>query len=161
MHLALGLSWGPSSLALVHLPTSSTSDPGYWNSWLSWPALLVSSGLVMNVTPAGVQTCLWVQGSRTESSWQLLTAVLLLVCWRVKNTKSLEKVLQVRGSIQSPEFPEFFRNGSKRSGVLENSGVTIEWEKSGSLSPEGTQPDRQSLRQSGERGVKQKQVRAR
>ena len=83
------------------------------------------------------------------------------MCWRVENAKSLEKVLRVRGSVQSPEFPEFFRNGSEKSGVLENSRVTIKREKSGGLSPEGTQPDRQSLRQSGERGVKQKQVRAR
>ena len=55
--------------------------------------------VVMNVTLTGVRTCLWVQGLRTESSWQLLTAVLLLVCWRVENVKSLEKVLQVRGSV--------------------------------------------------------------
>ena len=72
--------------------------------------------------------CLWVQGLRTKSSWQLLTAVLLLVCWRVENMKSLEKVLQVRGSVRSPEFPEFFWNGSKKSRVPENSGV-IEWER--------------------------------
>ena len=69
--------------------------------------------------------CLWVQGSRVESSWQLLTAVLLLVCWKNKNAKSLEKVLQIRRSVRSPEFPEFFRNGSEKSGVLQNSGVTI------------------------------------
>ena len=72
--------------------------------------------------------CLWVQGSRTESSWQLLTAILLLVCWKNENAKSLEKVLRVRGLVRSPEFPEFFRNGSKKSGVPENSGV-IEWER--------------------------------
>ena len=72
---------------------------------------------VTNITPAGVRLCLWVQGSRTKSSWQLLTAVLLLVCWRVKNAKSLEKVLQVRGLVRSPEFLEFFRNGSEKSEV--------------------------------------------
>ena len=72
--------------------------------------------------------CLWVQGSRVESSWQLLTAVLLFVCWRVENAKSLEKVLRVQGLVQSPEFPEFFQNGSEKSGVPENSGV-IEWER--------------------------------
>ena len=71
----------------------------------------------MNVTLAGVRTCLWVQGLRTESSWQLLTAVLLLVCWQDENVKSLEKVLQIRGSVRSPEFLEFFRNGSEKSGV--------------------------------------------
>ena len=80
---------------------------------------------VTNITSAGVQTCLWVQGLRTESSWQLLTAVLLLVCWKDENAKSLEKVLQVWGLVQSPEFPEFFQNGSEKSGVPENSRVTI------------------------------------
>ena len=55
--------------------------------------------IVMNVNLARVQSCLWVQGSRTKSSWQLLTAVLLLVCWMVENMKSLEKVLQIRGSV--------------------------------------------------------------
>ena len=39
--------------------------------------------------------------------------------------KSLEKVLQIQGSVRSPEFPEFFWNGSKKSGVLENSRVMI------------------------------------
>ena len=34
----------------------------------------------------------------------------------------------VRGLVRSPEFPEFFRNGSEKSGVPENSGV-IEWER--------------------------------
>ena len=80
---------------------------------------------VTNVTLTGVRTCLWVQGSRSEFSWQLLTAVLLLVCWKGQNAKSLEKVLRIRESVQSPEFPEFFQNGSEKSRVPENSGVTI------------------------------------
>ena len=72
---------------------------------------------VMNVALTGVRTCLWVQRSRSESSWQLLTAVLLLVCWKDKNVKSLEKVLRIQGSVRSPEFPEFFWNGFEKSGL--------------------------------------------
>ena len=100
-----------------------------WHAWLLVPTHPFHSCSlkcsVTNITLARVQTCLWVQGSRSESSWQLLTAVLLLVCWKDENAKSLEKVLQIRGSVQSPEFPEFFWNGSEKSRVPENSGVMI------------------------------------
>ena len=62
-------------------------------------------------TLTGVRTCLRVQGSRVESSWQLLTAVLLLVCWKNKKAKSLR---------EGPTDPKV----SMKSGV---SGVFPEW----------------------------------
>ena len=78
---------------------------------------------VTNVTLAGVQLCLWVQGSRTESSWQLLTAVLLFACWRVENAKSLEKVLQVRGSVLSArDFSNHFKPSFSQIGKPDSHG---------------------------------------
>ena len=82
--------------------------------------------------------CLWVEGSRSESSWQLLTAK--------KHKVTRKGPTDPRVNMKSRVFRSFPEKSREVWSSPELRSYDIEWEESGGLSPKGTQPDRQSLR---------------